>query len=106
MIAGDCIGGCQCGAVRHTVLPHQFEDFGSAFSSMLDGVRAGQNRAAHPLGRIRMSSYEPTSAVCRFDCGAHLRLAESWTARLAGPPVIVGIQLDEVRAGTDLMSDG
>jgi len=105
-IAGNCVGGRKSWAISHSVLPHQLEDFRRAFSAVLDGIDTCQNGSAHAFCSVRVSGNNTACTVCCLDGSSHFSLTECWATRLAGAPVIVRIQLDDVRASAYLMTHG
>jgi len=102
-IPGNSIGCCESRAISHTVFPHQLEDFRRAFSAMLDGVNACQNGPAHAFRGVCVSGNNSACAVRGLDGSSHFSFAECRMTRLAGAPVVVRIQLDDIGAGAHLV---
>ena len=73
---------------------------------MLDGVHAGQDRAAHALVRFRMGGDLAAEVMGLGDGGGQFLLREGGQGLSVRPDLVVGIELDPVRTGGGLVADG
>ena len=89
---------------RDAAVVHHLEHFGGAAVAVLDRVDAGEDRAAHAFGGGRVRGGEPAGIVRDRDSGSHLGFGQGGAARLAGQLVVVGVHLDDVGAGGDLVA--
>ena len=89
---------------HHAALLHQLEDFGRAIIAMVDGLHAGENRAAHAFRRRRVRHHVPTAHLRNLDDERHLGLRKARSRRAVRPPAVVGVDLDPVGAAPDLVA--
>src|SRR5262249_16248345 len=72
--------------------------------AVLDRLHAGERRALHALGRLRVHRDGATAAVGGRHQRVHLLLAEGGHGLAVRAPAVVAIQLDPVGAVADLVA--
>ena len=87
------------------VLGHQLEDLGGAVVAVLDGLGAGENGAAHALGRGGVDRDRDAGALRGLHRELHFLEREGGMRAGPGAPAVVAVELDPIGAVADLVAD-
>ncbi len=104
-IAGDRVRGGEGGDQRDPLLLHQGEQLGGDVRAVLDRLHPGEHGAADPLLGVGVGGDGEPGAPRLVHRGGHLLLREGGS-RDARTAAVVGVDLDPVGAGGDLLAHG
>ncbi len=92
--------------VSNVVLLHQFEHFACATVGVFDGVDAREDGTTHAFGCRGVHGDWQAERVGGFHAGVEFFLREGGYGAAAFAAVVVGVELDPVRAVTGLVAYG
>ena len=104
ILRGGVAGG-ERGAEGDVVIRHQLEDLGGAVVAVLDGLRSGEDGAAHAFGGAGVDGDGDAGALGGLDGEFHFVERKGGARAGAGAPAVVAVELDPIGAVADLVAD-